>query len=290
MRQILYLDNTTIIELMPTRWAGILVVKATRLYVSIQALSESANNPDASIIRDTDTVYTIMERFERSEFTKFYRQYIADELVWYRGFAGSHFSYPEMRDGKLVSEGEDDIPTYTMQGKPDTSVLGMVSSFFSPPKKTRCLPGCFDVDTAITAGHQSSSLDPHTRQLMMRLDVPLTFVARSPAGRNADASICWFHSGEQAIRGPLYGGQFRICRVIWMKQGTPDYSTCDLAHHQIPPVRPFEPSAEQIDTWWRACSAWVDANWVVRRGLTFMKLDLSKIASASASTGSLNSI
>ena len=87
MRQILYLDNTTIIELMPTRWAGILVVKATRLYVSTQALSESANNPDPSIIRDTDTVYTIMERFERSEFTKFYRQYIADELVWYRGFA-----------------------------------------------------------------------------------------------------------------------------------------------------------------------------------------------------------
>jgi hypothetical protein len=170
------------------------------------------------------------------------------DLVLYRAFAASHFCWPQLRaSGALVSEGSNDIPTYTMFGE-KTSWLPFA-------------PGDHHDVAAIAAG----STDEATRALSLKhpvmLGVVVSYTCDERRLDNRAAAICWLNGGETAVRGPLLKGEFEFSHVMWMHNrmlSTKPWPRLP-ANTKLFPERPFGPAATDasIAAWWRSCKDWV---------------------------------
>lgn len=170
------------------------------------------------------------------------------DLVLHRAFSASHFCWAQLRtSGTLVSEGPNDVPTYTMFGE-RTSWLPFA-------------PGDHRDVAAIAAG----STDEATRSLSLKhpviLGVVVSYTCDERRLGNRAAAICWLNGGETAVRGPLLPGEFAFSHIMWMHNRTLRITPWPRmpANTKLFPARPFGPAATDasIEAWWRSCQDWV---------------------------------
>ncbi|RUL77497.1 hypothetical protein [Dyella choica] len=176
------------------------------------------------------------------DFEKFYCSWIKNEASWFRGFNCSHFSYPAMLNGKLASEGNDDIPSFSM----------------TKGVKTRWLPGCFIHDLCTTAA--ISNTDEFTDVLSSGKHVPVAIVVKVKLGKDIPIPVAWLNVGEQVIRGPLNGPAFSFESIVWLCLKMPKVTNFP-PNLPPPPPRPYNPSGQLvIDKWWNEQGKpWVDS-------------------------------
>lgn len=160
----------------------------------------------------------------------------ANTLVLYRGFPGCHFCWPHLQNDILRSEGDDDIPTFTMGGA------------------TRWLPTA-DLNTA--QGVSIQCTDVYTRALSLNEPIPIGFTVAIRLGKNRGIPLCWLNAGEIVVRGPLAMGEYRIHSISWYDVQQIDFRPCPPAIATFPPQRPYLP-ARPIFAWWESCQAWID--------------------------------
>lgn len=247
------------------KYAGTILLHGTNLYVKEQAFEHVPEGGISARPEPGATIIRLKGAFERQSFEEFYNAFIANTLTWYRGFSISHFAYPDVRLGTLKSEGDADIPTFTM-GNNDGA-------------KTRWLPGCYVRDLSTGVGLNTEAT-PARVLAEKGHSVPVSVTVKVPIGVHDDRSVCWINSGEQLLRGPLQAAEFRICNVVWFKSGELDVTACDLGHADIPPSRPYKPSDVQMAKWWGECSTWIEDNYALHRKITLTKLNLSGLLRA----------
>lgn len=191
-------------------------------------------------------------RFGRnSSFDTFYGKWLKNEADWYRGFNCSHFSYEELQQhGILRSEGTADVPRFTM-GETEKK------------KKTLWLPGCWD--RLLCESVSVSGTDPFMVELSKddsssRIPCGITVVAS--LGTSLGIDLAWISGGEQLVRGPLNGNQFRVCSILWYMKGRRVICSFNGGFENLPPLRPWKPdSKEVIEAWWEdECKPWLDVN------------------------------
>ncbi len=203
-----------------------------------QCLTESGKFPQAPP-RDADLALRMTEG--GAAFDDFYDAWVADTATWYRGFNCSHFAYPGICKGMLVSEGEADLPTFTM---------GNV-------EKTRWLPGVWRKaeaeDISISGTDQFTSTLSRTEKVY---PIPISITVKVSLGVNIPVPIAWINSGEQLLRGPLGEGVFEVCTMYWMRDRNPNKTPWTLGCAMLPPVRPYKATATAIDDWWAGCDEW----------------------------------
>jgi hypothetical protein len=162
-------------------------------------------------------------------------------LILYRGFPGCHFCWPDLMDGKLISEGIEDKPTFTMGGA-----------------RTRWLPAAEQWDLAV--GPTRQCLDTFTRGLALHKHIPIGFTVKILAGSSRNVPLCWLNSGEIVVRGPLYLSQYHIESITWFRNEALSYTDWPERFSDLflPPQRPFNPTnAIHVDEWWDACQVWM---------------------------------
>jgi hypothetical protein len=179
-----------------------------------------------------------------NEFDDFYDAWLADSAMWYRGLNCSHFSYADLRKGMMFSEGEEDIPTFTMGNE----------------KKTRWLPGC--LHRTLCEGVSFSGTDQFTSALSVAektFPIPVGITVRVRLGQNIKVPVAWLNPGEQLIRGPIGAPIFEVCSMAWLRSGNPENTAWGLEYKFLPPPRPYKPTDKQIQTWWAGCEEWRDS-------------------------------
>lgn len=236
--QYLELGSGVLVSMFPPgKYEDMFKISGGELYVSSQALICVREKPDSPGCY----IYQVVSK-DRRYFDEFYDLWSQGSLGWYRGINCSHFNYQNLIDGKLLSEGDLDLPTFTMGSK-----------------KTRWLPGCYVHDLCTVPA--ISNTDVFTAHLADTYHVPLAVVVRVTIGRNVTGvKVAWINSGEQVIQGPIIAPGFSIESIVWMCHRMPQVTNFPPCL-SLPPVRPYEPASQEvIDEWWRtAAEQWVDA-------------------------------
>ncbi|WP_232289000.1 hypothetical protein, partial [Burkholderia oklahomensis] len=143
----------------------------------------------------------VVKSSQCAAFFEAYDKWMNDELDLYRGIATNHFSVNDMRQfGVLKSEGDADIPTFTM-GNDDK-------------QKTAWLPTDprVAIPVAIAVGNQSwlSGVDE---------SIPRGIVIKIRAGANeTHFGVSFINSGELAVQGPLTNNEFSIAGIAFVNQ------------------------------------------------------------------------
>ncbi len=155
--------------------------------------------------------------------TNFAADYLAGNLVWYRGVAVCHFSWEALRQGIVASEGTADLPTFTM-GHGITS---------------RWLPG---VDNQLLAHNVALAFggaqNPGLNDVATNIgEVPTGAVVRFAVPTTAP--VAFLNPGEAVVRGPLVGAQFTIDSVTIMGPATLRDAVGAVAPAQLPPAAPY---------------------------------------------------
>jgi len=177
--------------------------------------------------------FCIEQAKDEAEFDQFFEEWLTDSAVLYRGLPGCHFCWPKLRkEGRLLSEGKADLPTFTMGNT----------------TPTRWLPSAVQEDTA--AGIGLSCLDEYTKRDLKTEDVPVGIVVKIPVGRNKALPLSWLNPGETVVQGPLGVKQFQICGVVWLLAGDYFYMRIDIAFNELFPQRPYEPKSKQAILDW----------------------------------------
>jgi hypothetical protein len=179
--------------------------------------------------------YAFRSANESNDFRTFFRDWVANLLVLYRGFPGCHYCWPDLLNGSLESEGNRDYPEFTMNGHGRGD--------------TRWLPSA-DLNTA--QGVSFQCCDAHTQALFLHEPVPIGFTVAIPCGSGSGRSICWLNAGEIVIRGPLMAPQYRMHSITWMDPA-PRFAPWPAAFSNVllPTQRPYQPASQSvIDTWW----------------------------------------
>jgi len=209
------------------------------LYVNRQTLT-SCEKPWRALLTSGE-YFKFQSAAEEVAFDAMLAAWRANTLTLYRGFAGCHYGWSSLLEGRLRGEGLNDYPTYSMT---DAGTCWLPSD---------------TVDMA--QGVADSCNDPFTMAKSFQEPVANSFVVSIQCGIHSGRSICWLNDGEIVIRGPLTIGEFRMHSVLWRSNGLPHWhqwphALADLP--LLPPQRPFQPgSAAEIDTWWGTCQRWV---------------------------------
>lgn len=172
---------------------------------------------------------------DEQDFCDFWNAWKNNNLTVYRGMSTSHWNWTELAGGRLVSEGTNDIPSWTMMG------LG-----------TSWLPTTPDRGMARGIGY--NMVDPMCIKLSSTCPVPVGLTVEIPVGLGTQRQICWTNPGEYAVRGPLLIGDYTHDVVVWLgeKDNLMSYIP-DWATHQLPKVRPSNPSDVLLMEW---CREW----------------------------------
>jgi hypothetical protein len=173
-----------------------------------------------------------------------FSKYLAGSLALYRGIESCHFCLNALKDGLLKSEGERDVPTYTM-GETD------------PDNKTRWLPT--DLDDGIPNLASIGNPDPFIRDLSKRDPVFIGLVLKIPI--KAHHFVCWINEGEISVRGPLEEQDYEIHTMTWLVSEQPFHLPWphDINKRTLPEPRPYHPQDQNdIDDWWSRSQGWAD--------------------------------
>ena len=177
------------------------------------------------------------------EFKQLVNNWFTNTAVLYRGFNGRHFGWPRLiAHGQLVSEGNADVPTFTMGNYP----------------RTRWLPTFGEFKDGAD-GVALSGTDPHTSELGRTYDVPIAITVGIRTGVDLGVSIAWLNPGEIVVRGPLQAHQFYIATVLWFSGGPIMKTTWPptMRIQDLFPTRPYQPTQQQIQQWWdNECRPW----------------------------------
>ncbi len=206
--------------------------------LSMEIVEDSANK----------TIYCFRDDSVRINFETFYKQWLKEEAVLYRGFSGNHFCWDRLRQtGELISEGPNDYPQATMGSNSKTSWLPS-----SDIEK---------VAQSITLGN----IDPLTHAAIKakKNKVPVGAVIKIPTNKN---TIAWLNDGEIVVRGPLQKANFNIESITWLiwlteqqKESIPLKTVYHSTSIDLPPTRPFKPKTQkEIDDWWIECEKWLN--------------------------------
>jgi hypothetical protein len=128
---------------------------------------------------------------------KLYIQWKNNQLVLYRGFPGCLFCWPQLLQGQLKSEGDADVPEFTMHGKEERE---------GDKVKTRWLPAA-DLLTAQGVGVQCLTQDPYTQHLARTEPIPVGFIVTIPAGCSRNIALCWRDRRRDGQPTPKIGRQ-----------------------------------------------------------------------------------
>lgn len=160
----------------------------------------------------------------------------SDPVSLYRGFSLWHRCIPALAGGVLNSEGDADIPTFTMGN----------------PEPTRWLPFSDSADTGFIIG--ISGIDETTRHMSLTRPIPVGVNVRFECHAGSRADVCWLNYGEIVVRGPLQRNQFVLSELYWFVYQIPErrawrplIANSDL----VPPPRPYHESAtrQQVEDW-----------------------------------------
>ncbi len=162
-------------------------------------------------------------------------------LVLYRGFPGCHFCWPDLLNGELKSEGNDDYPEFTMSD--------------SGKGTTRWLP---TANRDLARGVSLQCCDAHTQMLSLHEHIPIGFTVKIPAGSFQKIPLCWLNAGEIVVKGPLISGQYQLESITWLRNGITSYMVWPTGFTNLflPPQRPYKPSAIELYKWWDTCQLW----------------------------------
>jgi hypothetical protein len=239
------LTNKHVIKLGKSQYSGFFTIIGSEVplfHILGQALKEGGKYKIAPPM-DCTTAFQLTEGV--AEFDEFYAAWLNGAAHWYRGFNCSHFAYPEIRKGLLLSEGFEDIPTFTMDND----------------QKTRWLPGCWD--RALCEGVSISGTDQPTAALSVAessYPIPVAIAVHVTLGINIPVPIAWMNPGEQLIRGPMGEGSgqgtFDVCSMVWFRKRNPEITRWNLSCEFLPPERPYNPTEDQIQKWWAGCEEW----------------------------------
>ena len=228
------------IKLASSQYSGMVKIAGSDFHILEQLISPLEDVPKTAP-KDCELACKLTEG-ER-EFNDFLALWLNNAARLYRGFNGSHFCWPDMTKGKLVSEGEADIPTFTMGNT----------------QKTRWLPMADYRSLAEDVAY--SGTDTYTSTLSLTNNVPIGIAVCVPVGKSKGIPIAWLNAGEIVVRGPLMYPAFQICTIIWMQHGMPSKTNwpMGLSPDDLPPQRPYKPGTKKdIEDWWDdKCSKWV---------------------------------
>jgi hypothetical protein len=228
------------------------------------------------------------------EFLGAYRS--ADGVALYRALAISHFSYQDiLTHGVLRSEGEGDIPTFTMHG--DGAQL-------TAEQKTRWLPSAFGEEGRQLTEIIAMQVPPNDAVTRSNIStpgkwtgvLPLGIILKIPVHVKDNHRITWFNNGEQGVRGPLlwrvdYALDSIFCFVP--EAGMKNLKVAPAFRHgDLPPTRPYDGACTE-DWYTNELRPWVDR--AVREGdslrveqgvpSAFPSPSASPVASTSETTG-----
>jgi hypothetical protein len=164
-----------------------------------------------------------------------------DKPLLYRGICGSHSSWDMlMNHGILVSEGNLDLPGYSMMGS-----------------GTRWLPS--DIDVILPSTCAESIWDQFHDYRDSTHTFPLGVIVQINV--NQSIPICYLNRGETSVQGPLtllrkeyeyYGISLwekgQIKRILYQR-GT-----------LLPPQRPYNKSRHENEMWLEEVKSWVESN------------------------------
>jgi hypothetical protein len=174
-----------------------------------------------------------------AEFIDFFDNWNHNILTLTREFSTDHFCWPELRQGRLVSEGSADLPMFTMGNT----------------QKTRWLPTAYypDYPNGI-GGIALAGVKKYTLEFIEGTGafVPIGVYARIVVGRSKPLKICWLNGGETVVQGPLNEVDYTIDRMILVKRinQVVDFKVIDVSDVNVKtlPQRPFEaPNLPQTD-------------------------------------------
>jgi hypothetical protein len=200
------------------------------------------------LINKSDMVETAKDRYklrDQTGFLQFWLNWNNNSLVLFRGFPGCHYCWPDLLQGRLQSEGNDDEPTFTMSN--------------TGKGTTRWLP---TARTAREAQNISISCgDIYTENLSMNKAVPVGFTVFMMVGTNRPHAVCWLNPGEIVVRGPLLSGDYNLHSVTTesKRQFLNHNWPAGLSNTALPRQRPYKPTTQkQIDDWWndKMCQDW----------------------------------
>jgi hypothetical protein len=235
------LTARNIIKLLPSKYPKFLTIAGGTVplfHIHTQCLVEGGKYGKPPPM-DCERAFRLAEG--EAEFDAFYEAWLGDNASWYRGFNCSHFAYPDIRKGMLFSEGEADLPTFTMGNS----------------EKTRWLPGVWNRSEAEDIS--ISGTDQYTSALSLSektFPIPISITVRVSLGINKPVPIAWMNSGEQLLRGPLGEGVFDVCTMYWMRNRNPNKTPWNLGCNYLPPARPYNPTEKKIQEWWDTCEEW----------------------------------
>ncbi|WP_232454885.1 hypothetical protein, partial [Burkholderia ubonensis] len=183
---------------------------------------------------------------ERDSFLESYDKWMNNDLDLYRGLSTNHFSVQKLKDhGVLESEGNADIPTFTMGNS----------------QKTRWLPTDLHigVPASISVGNQSW-LD----RAAGAGDIPRGIVVKIRAGVDeTHFGVSYINSGELVVQGPLTNNEFSIIGVTFADQanGIVLKSTHPpLTFNELPEPGPYPDdkawTAPQVAAWKTRMQQW----------------------------------
>lgn len=186
-----------------------------------------------NVPKDCETIYKLTSDSDIDEFEKFYSAWHNNTAYLYRGIAGCHFSWDRVKGLELKSEGDSDIPTFTMGGS------------------TRWLPG--DFSDTVPASIAMGNCDAYTAELTKNVAVPMGAVLKIKVGRTVGVPVAYLNAGEIVVRGPLSWPKFDVHCLVWLtpKQVAKTPWPGGLPPKHLMPLRPYQPDAkEKIEAWW----------------------------------------
>lgn len=187
----------------------------------------------------------------------FIADWLQDRAMWYRGFAGCHWTWEAIKGNHaVVSEGSVDEPLFTMNKAPGARL-------------TRWLPGDILYETAYCAALQCmEQLD--TSWCADDEALPVSGIIQARLGPSSPVPICIMPGSEAQLRGPLYPEHYELLHLLW-RRPSGELFTTPCARENMPPVRPFMPSnvtaLEQqnlkleFDRWHNSVMRWKKVVW-----------------------------
>lgn len=208
-------------------------VMGKELYVDVNS-TKKVDRPHNAPSSCSDAYSIADERL----FHNFLTSWMDNSLVLYRGFPGCHFCWPDLLNGQLKSEGDDDKPEFTMGGA------------------TRWLP---TADRDLARGVSLQCCDRFTQALALHERIPIGFTVKILAGSSKNLPLCWLNAGEIVVRGPLITGQYQMESITWFRNGLHSYTLWPVGFTNLflPPQRPYLPgSGIEVYKWFDACQIW----------------------------------